>query len=223
MAAQPEASDPWWVATHSRTRLAVVLGAGVVAAVVAGPTVGWTYAPLVGWDVAALLFVAWIWLSVRRMDAKRTGAHATREDPGRALSDLILLVAAVASLVAVGYLLVQGAGADSPRRNVVGGLAVASIVLSWFTVHTVYALRYARLYYVEEEGGVDFHQDASPDYQDFTYLAFTLGMTFQVSDTDLQSSDIRHTALRHALLSYLFGAVILAGTVNLIAGLGSSG
>ena len=223
MAAQPETSDPWWVSTRSRTRLAVTLGAGLVVAVVAGLTIGWTYAPLAGWDVAALLFVVWVWLTVRRMDARRTGAHATREDPGRALSDVVLLVAAVASLVAVGYILVQGSGAESARRNVLGGLAVGSIALSWFTVHTIYALRYARLYYVEEEGGVNFHQDASPDYQDFTYLAFTLGMTFQVSDTDLQSSEIRHTALRHALLSYLFGAVILAGTVNLVAGLGTGG
>ncbi|NUR97896.1 MAG: DUF1345 domain-containing protein [Kribbellaceae bacterium] len=216
-------SDPWWVATRSRARLATTLGAGVVVAVVAGLTLGWSYAPLAGWDVAALLFVVWIWLTIRRMDPKATAAYATREDPGRALTDLILLVAAVASLLAVGYLLIRASGASSGQRNLLGGFVVASIVVSWFTVHTVYALRYARLYYVDVEGGVNFHMDASPDYQDFTYLSFTLGMTFQVSDTDLQSSEIRHTALRHALLSYLFGAVILAGTVNLVAGLGAGG
>jgi uncharacterized membrane protein len=66
---------------------------------------------------------------------------------------------------------------------------------------------------------VNFNQDEPPDYVDFAYLAFTIGMTFQVSDTDLQESAIRHTALRHALLSYLFGAVIVAGTINLVAGL----
>ncbi|TDO66848.1 putative membrane protein [Kribbella sp. VKM Ac-2571] len=221
--AQPKSSDPWWVSTHSRTRLAVTLGAGLLAAVAIGLTAGWTYAPLAGWDLAALLFVVWVWLTIRRMDAAESGAHATREDPGRALTDLILLVAAVASLVAVGYLLLQASGADSVERNLIGGFAVASIAVSWFTVHTIYALRYARLYFVEEQGGVNFHQDAPPDYQDFTYLAFTIGMTFQVSDTELEASEIRHTALRHALLSYLFGAVILAGTVNLVAGLGTGG
>jgi uncharacterized membrane protein len=221
--ARPESSDAWWVSTHSRTRLAVTLGAGLVVAVASGLTIGWSYAPLAGWDVAALLFVGWVWLTIRRMDPAESAAHATREDPGRALNDLILLVAAVASLVAVGYLLIQASSADSAKRNLLGGFAIASIAVSWFTVHTVYALRYARLYYVEEEGGVDFHQDESPDYRDFTYLSFTIGMTFQVSDTELQAREIRHTALRHALLAYLFGAVILAGTVNLVAGLGAGG
>lgn len=219
--AQSESTDPWWVSTPSRTRLAVTLGAGLVAAVATGLTADWTYAPLVGWDLAALLFVVWIWLVVRRMDPAESGAHATREDPGRALNDLILLVASVASLVAVGYLLIQASDADTTQRSLLGGFAVASIAVSWFTVHTVYALRYARLYYADEPGGVDFNQDESPDYQDFVYLSFTLGMTFQVSDTDLQARVIRRTALRHALLSYLFGAVILAGTVNLVAGLGA--
>lgn len=216
-------SDPWWMATRSRARLAVTFGGGLAVAVAVGLTAGWRYAPLAGWDVAALLFVVWIWLTIRRMDPAATAAHATREDPGRALTDLVLLVAAVASLVAVGSLLIQASGAGGGQRNLLAGYAITSIAVSWFSVHTVYALRYARLYYVEEEGGVSFHMEAAPDYQDFAYLSFTIGMTFQVSDTDLQASEIRHTALRHALLSYLFGAVILAGTVNLIAGLGSGG
>ncbi|HWD80997.1 MAG TPA: DUF1345 domain-containing protein [Kribbella sp.] len=216
-------SDPWWVTTRSRARLAVTFGTGLAVAAVAGLTVGWKYAPLAGWDTAALLFVVWIWLTIRRMDPAGTAEYATREDPGRALTDLILLVAAVASLVAVGSLLIQASSADGGKRNLLAGYAIASIAVSWFSVHLVYALRYARLYYVDEEGGVSFHMDASPDYQDFAYLSFTIGMTFQVSDTDLQSSEIRHTALRHALLSYLFGAVILAGTVNLVAGLSSGG
>ena len=200
-----------------------MFGAGLVVAVVAGLTVGWSSAPLVGWDGAALVFVAWIWLTIRRMDGSATASHATREDPGRAIADVIVLVAAVASLAAVGYLLVRAASAEGPERNLLAGFAVLSITVSWFTVHMVYTVRYARLYYVDEEGGVDFHQDAPPDYRDFAYLAFTLGMTFQVSDTEVQAPEIRHTALRHALLSYLFGAVILAGTVNLVAGLSTSG
>jgi uncharacterized membrane protein len=78
------------------------------------------------------------------------------------------------------------------------------------------------MYYEGAEGGVNFHQDEPPSYRDFAYLALTLGMTFQVSDTDLRTTAIRATALRHALLSYVFGTVILAATINLIAGLGSS-
>jgi uncharacterized membrane protein len=200
-----------------------MFAAGLVVGVVAGLTVGWGSASLVGWDVAALVFLVWVWLTVRRLDASATASHATREEPGRAISDLIVLVAAVVSLAAVGYLLTQAASAKGSERNLLAGFALLSIAVSWFTVHTIFTLRYARLYYVDEEGGVNFHQDAPPDYKDFAYVSFTLGMTFQVSDTDLQSPEIRHTALLHALLSYLFGAVILAGTVNLVAGLTTSG
>lgn len=99
------------------------------------------------------------------------------------------------------------------------GLSIASIVLSWSVVHTVFALRYAKLYYDGEPGGVDFNDEDPPRYSDFVYLALTIGMTFQVSDTDLTVKPIRRTALRHALLSYVFGALIVAITINLIAGL----
>jgi uncharacterized membrane protein len=79
------------------------------------------------------------------------------------------------------------------------------------------------MYFTGHDGGIDFNQTTPPRYLDFAYLAFTIGMTFQVSDTDLKTPAIRATALRHALLSYLFGAVVLASTINLIAGLGTGG
>jgi uncharacterized membrane protein len=92
-------------------------------------------------------------------------------------------------------------------------------VLSWAVVHTVFALRYAHEYYTPPVGGIDFKSgEYEPDYGDFAYLAFTVGMTFQVSDTDVGSRSVRRTVLRHALISYLFGAVILALVVNVIAG-----
>jgi len=75
------------------------------------------------------------------------------------------------------------------------------------------------VYYIDEDGGIDFNEPDPPTYLDFAYLAFTIGMTFQVSDTDLTHKVIRATALRHALLSYLFGAIIVATTINLVAGL----
>ena len=86
-------------------------------------------------------------------------------------------------------------------------------------VHTVFALRYASLYYRESKRGADFHDPDAPEYGDFAYLAFTIGMTYQVSDTDLTTKSMRHAALRHALLSYLLGTVVIAATVNLAAGL----
>jgi uncharacterized membrane protein len=100
---------------------------------------------------------------------------------------------------------------------VLTALAVASVLLSWATVHTIFTLRYARLYYAPPVGGIGFPADDQPNYADFGYVAFTIGMTYQVSDTDLAKRPIRRAALHHALLSYLFGAVILAVTVSLVA------
>jgi uncharacterized membrane protein len=92
-------------------------------------------------------------------------------------------------------------------------------VCSWFVVHSVYTLRYAHAYYVGEDGGINFNMDEPPRWTDFAYVAFTVGLTFQISDTDLETSHLRRLALRHMLISYLFGAVILAVSINLIAGL----
>jgi uncharacterized membrane protein len=200
-----------------------MLLAGLVVAVAVGVAGAWEYAPLAGWDIAALVFTVWVWLAIGPMSSSATAGHATREDPGRAVTDLIVLIAAVASLGAVGVVLIQASSATGAQQTLLAGLGVASVGLAWFTVHTLFTLRYARLYYAGEDGGVEFNQDAPPRYLDFAYLAFTIGMTYQVSDTDLEAPEIRHTALRHGLLSYLFGAVILASTINLIAGLGTGG
>lgn len=195
----------------------------VAAAVATGFLGAWPYAPLVGWDAAGLLFVIWVWSAViAPSSSAQTAAHATREDPGNAATDVIVLIAAVASLAAVGFILIQATSAQGGSQDLLAGAGVGSVALSWFTVHTLFTLKYARLYYSGSHGGVDFNQTTPPRYVDFAYLAFTIGMTFQVSDTDLETPAIRATALRHALLSYLFGAVILATTINLIAGLGTS-
>jgi uncharacterized membrane protein len=210
-----------WASVGSRTRFAVMLLGGVAAAVVTGLAGSWGYAPLTGWDIAALIFTVWVWVAIPTMGASATATHATREDPGHAATDLIVVIAAVASLTAVGFVLIQASSAKGAQQDLLAGLGLASVALSWFTVHTLFTLRYARLYYTGRDGGVNFNQEAPPRYLDFAYLAFTIGMTFQVSDTDLESPAVRHSALRHALLSYLFGAVILASTINLIAGLGT--
>jgi uncharacterized membrane protein len=154
------------------------------------------------------------------LDPEQTAREAARDDPTRVGSDLVLLVAAVVSLVAVGIVIGRGgAGSGGPRWLEIG-LSIASVVISWSVVHTIYTLRYARLYYSGPDGGADFHQKSAPCFGDFAYLAFTVGMTFQVSDTELNTSAFRRCVLRHALLSYLFGTVIVALTINFVAGLG---
>ena len=201
-----------------------MLVAAIAAALGAGLAGTWVDAPLVGWDTAAAIFVIWVWSSViASMSSEQTQAHATREDPGRAATDLIVLFAAVASLAGVGVILIQATSAKGASQEWLAFAGLLSIALSWFTVHTLFALRYARLYYAGVHGGISFNQKTPPRYVDFAYVAFTVGMTFQVSDTSIESPVIRATALRHALLSYLFGAVILASTINLLAGLGGGG
>ena len=191
-------------------------------AVIVGLSAPWPYALLAGWDTAALIFTAWVWLLMATMNSADTAAHATQEEPGRTQTGVLVILSAVASLLAVGYVLVQASSAKGAGQDLLGGVGVLSVALSWFAVHTLFALRYARLYYGGHPGGINFNQKSPPRYLDFAYVSFTIGMTFQVSDTDLQTPPIRTTALRQALLAYLFGAVILGATINLIAGLASS-
>ena len=200
-------------------RISVAVALGVTVAVAVGHTVGWRFA-LVGWITAAGVYVAWTQLILHGMDADQTRRWVTREDPTRWVADVVILSASVASLGGVGYVVAAGAhsGAVALAAAVVGVLTVAA---SWFAVHTLFTVHYARLYYSDEPGGINFHDPEPPRFRDFAYVAFTVGLTFQVSDTEICLTSIRATVLRHALLSYLLGAVVLAVTINLIAGLGS--
>ncbi len=113
----------------------------------------------------------------------------------------------------------QAASTTGAAHTLIAAVAVVSVILSWASVHAVYTLRYARLFY-SEGGGIDFHAGQYlPTYGDFLYVALTVGMTFQVSDTDLTGRSIRRAAVRHALLSYLFGVVVVAITINMVASL----
>jgi uncharacterized membrane protein len=193
-------------------------GGALVGVVLAALDVGGA-ATLIGWDTATLVYLTTMWWSIWPLGATQTARRALRDDPGKVVADTLLLSASVVSLVAVGVVLVQAGNHSGGSRDLLIGLGVVSVVLAWGVVHTVYALRYARLYYAEPVGGVDFNEQALPRYSDFAYLSLTIGMTFQVSDTDLKTKEIRQTAIRHALLSYVFGAVIIATTINLVAGL----
>jgi uncharacterized membrane protein len=153
------------------------------------------------------------------MDEKQTADHALAEDPTRTTSEFTLLGASVASLGALALVLVKASSATGSTKALLAGLGIASVILSWVVVHTIYVLRYAVLYYGEPRGGVDFGGEKQPAYADFAYLAFTIGMTFQVSDTGFSNREFRKLALRHALLAYVFGTLIVATTINLIAGL----
>jgi uncharacterized membrane protein len=205
--------------TSARTKLLVSLGAAIVGGVVAAAVGAGRSAPLIGWDILAVVFCAWVWFTVWRLDATSTAGHAQRENPGRDLADVVLLVAAVASLIAVGVVLFGAGHANGNLKYVQAGFALVSVFVSWTLVHTVFTLNYARLYYSGRVGGIDFNQPDPPQYSDFAYLSFTIGMTFQVSDTNIESKQIRRLALRHAWLSFPLGVVIISASINLVAGL----
>jgi uncharacterized membrane protein len=176
-------------------------------------------APVAGWDVGASVFLIWVWGSIWSLDPEETAQHAARDNPGRVVADGLLLGASVASLAAVGVALIRAGHYSGTTKNLLIALGIVSVMIAWAVVHTVFTLRYTRLYYGDQPGGIDFNESDQPRYTDFAYVSFTIGMTFQVSDTDLQTKEIRTTALQHALLSYVFGAMIIATTINLIAGL----
>lgn len=187
--------------------------------VVAAFYLPWEGAVLLGWDVAALLYLLRVWSRVLPMGANECSADAVREDPSRAVADSVILLAAIAELASVGLILVKVANAHGGMKAFLLTIGVLSVVFAWGAVHTMFTLRYARIYYTSPDGGVDFNEKSPPDYIDFAYLAFTIGMTFQVSDTDLTAKAIRRTALRHTLISYLFGAVIIGLVINVVASL----
>jgi uncharacterized membrane protein len=150
------------------------------------------------------------------------GTKRLAEEEGRThVTDTVVLGAAVASLAAVVEALVRsGTGDAIGVATVVLGVLV--VILSWALVNTVFALKYARMYYSGGDGGIDFKQEQAPAYSDFAYLAFTVGMSYAVSESEPTSTVIRKTALGHALLSYLFGTVVIAVAINLVTNLGQS-
>ena len=205
--------------TTAGTRVAVGALIGVVGGVVVSLFTLWQTAILIGWDVAVALLLGWIWLALCRLPAAQTRKTASREDPSVGLSELLVLTAGVAVLAAVGLLLVKAGSSTGGTKVYLITLGVLSVALSWALVHTVFTLRYARAYYAAPVGGIDFNEDDPPTYLDFAYLAVTIGMTFQVSDTNLTTKRIRRIALGHALLSYLFGAVIIGLVITVVSSL----
>jgi uncharacterized membrane protein len=203
----------------STRRVAVAAGGGLLAGAIAvAGRATWSVTALCASDVAELVFVISVLLSVGGSDAASTARIARSEDPSPVAAEALLVGAGSASLLAVVFTLAQAGDSHAPARGLLTVLAVCSVALAWLTVHTVYILRYARLYHSAPEGGIDFGPEP-PDYVDFAYLALTIGMTFQVSDTSLTAKRIRHAALHHALLSYVYGAFIVAITVSSVAAL----
>jgi uncharacterized membrane protein len=174
---------------------------------------------LVGWTIAASVALVWVWRTSWPQDPQGTKRLAEEESQSRS-TDTAVLIAAVASLGAVAEALVRSSSNQDPVAITLVILSIVAAILSWALVNTVFALKYARLYYVDEDGGIDFRQDQPPAYSDFAYMAFMVGMAYAMAETEPENSHIRKLVLGHALLSYAFGTGILAVAINLVTNLG---
>jgi uncharacterized membrane protein len=181
---------------------------------------------LIGWDTFCLSMIILTWITFSVTPAQQIREQAGVQDSSRAIIFIIVLIATLASFLAVLLLVVTKEklkGAETFHLIV----AIAGMILSWFLIHTIFTLRYAHIFYGDDEknpkthaGGLDFPDDDIPDYLDFAYFSFVLGMTFQVSDVQITSKHLRRLAMWHGMLSFGYNTIMIALTINLIAGFG---
>ncbi|GAA3211667.1 DUF1345 domain-containing protein [Microbacterium terregens] len=201
-------------------RLLVGAVVGVAVGAITTPFLGIAAGLLAGWAALCVVGVAWLLLTVWPMDAVQTRRHATTEDPGRPLARAIAVLGSVASLGAVAVVLLETRNTSQFESFLLAGISVLSVASSWALIQVDYMLRLANVYYREPVGGISFNQAEDPMYTDFIYVAVGLGMTYQIADTNLSTSEMRRIVIGQTLLAYLFGAVILATVINLVTGLG---
>ncbi len=210
----------------NRLLLAVALGAGTFFAL--GPILsgsGWAVRLIAGWNAGALTQLVLAWAIIWECDTERTRRRAATEDPGRNAVWAIVLGASTLSLFSAAYVLRRAKTLAPSYEALLVILCLAAVVSAWCLTHTAYTLRYAHLYYRDDDddgagdGGLNFPGERPPDYYDFAYFAFTVGMCFQVSDVVITSSVIRRAVLVHSVLSFAYNTAILALAMNLVAGL----
>jgi uncharacterized membrane protein len=184
---------------------------------------------IVTWDVFALCVLILAWLTILTTPRAKLRARAQMQDLSHILIFIFVLLAACAGLFAVGFLFFNKTVVVE-RSHFLGHLlmSIVAVICSWALVHTVFGLRYAHIYYGDPDGpggpkphagGLDFPGDREPDYMDFAYFSFVIGMTFQVSDVVITSRSFRKLVLVHSMLSFGFNTVILALTINTVSAL----
>lgn len=207
-------------AAHNDARVVVMTIVGLAVGVAMGLLDSWLRAPAVGWAAAALVYDVWVWCEIAPMDAERTARHARALDPRRRARQILVLAANLASLVAVALLVFDTSSVQGAGRLAYAAIALVTVMASWLLVQTLFTQRYADHYYRSDPpGGIGFNQQEPPAYLDFAYMAFSLGMTYQVSDNAISTARIRKTALVHSLLAFAFGVGITATTISLVVSL----
>lgn len=177
------------------------------------------------WDVFACSYIILCWIVFFKRTKEAIIRQANKDDGSRLFVLVSIIVTAFAGLFAV-LLIMMSAGEGCYKDKLVAlFIAVAGMILSWIMVHTLFTIHYAHLYYGDYEKKKNKQEDLSfpgnsePDYLDFAYFSFVIGMTFQVSDVEIASTKMRRTALAHGLLAFALNTFVVALTINLIASL----
>jgi len=198
--------------------VAIGVVAGVSCMFFGAPSLG----PLAAWCTAGFIALTQVWRRCWRQDPDGTERLAREESESR-LTDNAVIVACLASLAAVVLALGEASHARDPASVAAVVLCVLGVMVAWALVNTVYALKYARMFFLDHRGGgFDVKQDARPTYSDFAYFAFTIGMSYAAPEVEPDDTATRRKALPHALLSYFFGTVLIAVAINLVTNLGQS-
>lgn len=179
------------------------------------------------WNAFAWSVILLTWLTIIFADARTSVQTARLQDTTRSIIFLFVILAAVVSLSAVAILVGGAKGMSHKALTEHLLLAATTVVSSWFLIHTVFTMHYAHAYYWDDDddpatagsGGLDFPNENAPDFLDFAYFSFVIGMTCQVSDVQISARGIRRLALVHGLLSFVFNTVVLALAINLTSGL----
>ena len=206
-----------------RATLRLLFGAviGVVTSTLLSNGHAWEFRLLLGWDAAAFALLAFIWFIILRTDPHETRCRSASADPGRTATWVLVLIASGFSFFAGAFVLKNLHKTQPAPEPWLLPLCLVSVIVAWSLTHTPYTLRYAHLYYRDDEegeGGLVFLGDRKPDDFDFAYFAYTVGMCFQVSDVSISSAQIRRAVLGHAMLSFIYNTVILALALNLFFG-----
>lgn len=208
--------------TQGPQRLLYGCAVGLVVGGLAWPLAGFSRG-LVGWCSGVLVYLLLAFWMAETCDAERTRARAQSLDQPTVLILSAMLAAAFVSVGVIVMLLKQVKGLSDIERATHVVLGVVSLALTWLMIHTIYAFHYAHRYYQEEKtnqiagAGLDFPGKLDPNYFDFLYFSFVVGMTSQVSDVQVTSREMRHITLIHSVLSFAFNMLILALSINVVA------
>ena len=217
----------WFNRLHAIHKLLISVGFAILAFVLFPITHLNTMAHLmIGWDVFCVSTITLSFITFFTINSQQVCYQCSKQDESRVVIFIIVLVATLASLLAV-LLLITSKSEDKIAKEWQLPIAIIGMMSSWLLVHTIFAFRYAHIYYGDSKSpadkngtGLDFPGDKAPDYLDFAYFSFVLGMTFQVSDISITSKRLRKLALLHSLVSFGFNTIVVALTINIVAGLG---